>query len=344
MSTNLQDSEQNQITIDDTADKIKKLAKAVHILKQKNDQLESKVKICEAKVNGIQNALQSIPLLITAECAPVDEKETQSATNSAQHTLESMVSTNSQKTVASSEFAQVEPIKSVSELEHNEDFKTLDNLPYLKDDPEVYAEMKSKETLKRKIRKNSDKVHKAGKRIFSFFYFLVFALIIVTAALCVVSRDSGIEVFGIRLLNAPDNSMASSASDGFAKNSLVIIKKCDASDIKIGDIIAYSSESNINNYFIRRICYICYSNTNVQFNGYITKGDNIKNNNITIPGENIFGVKIFSIFGKKIFSVPQIGGLLKILNDYYIISIITAVVILILLTIIKLNISKPRET
>ena len=109
-------------------------------------------------------------------------------------------------------------------------------------------------------------------------------------AVSVVALWFALGLLPIKPVAIATGSMETSINVG----DVVILKKCDASDVEVGDVIQYSRD---NYTVVHRVISKYYEEGELLF---ITKGDNNKS-------EDYFPVKTDQVMGKEMFSIRYIG-------------------------------------
>lgn len=164
---------------------------------------------------------------------------------------------------------------------------------------------------------------KMTKKVFK--YIMLSIMIFLFIVNLMLSFEKNKLVFGIYMFNIISESM----EPEFFKDDLVIVKKCNESELQIGDIITFTQGDRTISH---RIIDITKDEDSTKF---ITKGDNND-----LPDEDF--VTPENIYGKVLFSVKKVGKLVNyVQNVSGLISVIIFIIILYIL--ISLN-EKHKDT
>lgn len=146
---------------------------------------------------------------------------------------------------------------------------------------------------------------------------VIAVILIYNIILIMISSEnvSILNMFGYKSYIIKTNSMEPTIS----VNDVIIAKKVDKRDIKMGDVITFLHNGEV----------ITHRITKVDLNGeYTTKGDN---NNI----EDIFKTNYDNIEGKHIVTIPYLGKLVQILDNKIVFLIITLVALIFIFFMIQ---------
>ena len=105
---------------------------------------------------------------------------------------------------------------------------------------------------------------------------------------------AGIRIFGVQVYGVLTGSMEPTHPTG----SLIYVKRTDASDLRVNDVITFSISPNV--IATHRIVEIVPDENNPSIVRYRTKGDANKDVDASL-------VSASNIIGKVVFSVPQLG-------------------------------------
>ncbi len=138
-------------------------------------------------------------------------------------------------------------------------------------------------------------------------------IILVISMFFAINQNPQKSFFGYRFYNILTNSMNSGKKDGFGAGDMIIIKVTDAKDIKIGDIITFVPGNNSKSYLTHRVVEIKDKLNQNKGTFFVTKGD--INNSEDPP------ISSTMLIGKKIFTIPFIGGILNFLRSNIIVCL-----------------------
>ena len=140
------------------------------------------------------------------------------------------------------------------------------------------------------IEKISNKIKnkRMTKKIFK--YIILNVLIILFIINLILSFEENTHILGIYMFNIVSESMEPTSE----KNDVVIVQKCEISQLQKGDIITFLQDERTVSH---RIIGITQENGNIKFQ---TKGDN---NEIPDPDLIEFG----QVYGKVLFRIKKIG-------------------------------------
>lgn len=147
---------------------------------------------------------------------------------------------------------------------------------------------------------------------------------IILLGISYINKIGEIELFGYRAYSITTNSMEPSISSG----DVVIVKKYDEDQMKVGDVITYKQKEEI---ITHRIVNIKEENGEKRF---ITKGDN---NNV----EDTEGTKYNNIRGTIILTIPHLGSIIRVLENKMIFLVV--VLIFLILLFYKLQLQEKKE-
>ena len=180
----------------------------------------------------------------------------------------------------------------------------------------------TKEDINRRIN-NVEKI----KKIFSILIYIILIPIIIYNIMLIIQAaknpNETPSVAGIKTFVIISGSMEPELKIG----DIVIIQKCEKSDLKEGDIISYRSGQSI---ITHRINKIIQKNDSIQ---YETKGDN---NNIS---DRTY-VKFDDIEGKLVQKVSNVGNIVLLLKNKVVIIIV--LLIFYILYIHNINVEEKR--
>ena len=163
------------------------------------------------------------------------------------------------------------------------------------------------------INRRKENVKIAKKVVEVIAIILVYNIILI--AISSANQINVINILGYKSYIIKTNSMEPTIKI----NDVVITKKVQKSEIKVGDVITFFQEGEV----------ITHRITKIDENGeYTTKGDN---NNI----EDTFKITYENIEGKHILTIPYLGAIVKMLDNKIVFLIITLIVLIFMLITIQ---------
>ena len=151
------------------------------------------------------------------------------------------------------------------------------------------------------INKRKENVKIAKKVIEIIAIILIYNIILI--AISSANQINVINIFGYKSYIIKTNSMEPTIKI----NDVVITKKVEKQDLKIGDVITFLKKGEV----------ITHRITQIEDNSkYTTKGDN---NNI----EDTFKIDYQDIEGKHILTIPYLGAIVRALDNKIVFLIIT---------------------
>lgn len=163
------------------------------------------------------------------------------------------------------------------------------------------------------INKRKENVKIAKKVIEVIAIILIYNIILIVISSA--NKVNVINLFGYKSYIIKTNSMEPTINI----NDVVITKKVEKQDIKIGDVITFLQDGEV----------ITHRITQISENGeYSTKGDN---NNI----EDTFKITYENIEGKQILIIPYLGKIVQLLDNKIVFLIITLIVLICMLMTIQ---------
>lgn len=156
------------------------------------------------------------------------------------------------------------------------------------------------------INKRKENVKIAKKVIEIIAIILIYNIILI--AISSANQMNVINIFGYKSYIIKTNSMEPTIKI----NDVVITKKVEKQDLKIGDVITFLKKGEV----------ITHRITQIEDNSkYTTKGDN---NNI----EDTFKIDYQDIEGKHILTIPYLGAIVRALDNKIVFLIITLIILI----------------
>ena len=164
------------------------------------------------------------------------------------------------------------------------------------------------------------------QKIFDFFFYVVLLFVIVVFLGLSIFQSQDKSFMGYRMFGVLSDSMSmpsgKTENGGFKSGSIIFVREVQPEQLKIGDIITYRPSANPNNkstnFLTHRLVEIQTDVEDGPF--YVTKGDGNKDTDMPILPK--------AIVGKVVFSIPELGNLLKFIKENKLISIIFIIAII----------------
>jgi signal peptidase I len=119
-------------------------------------------------------------------------------------------------------------------------------------------------------------------------------------------------LFGYRIYDVLTTSMTpqpSGQAGGFYAGDMIIVKKAQPQDVKVGDVITFRPRAGADTYLTHRLIDV-FENEEGAF--FLTKGDANQSEDPPIPQDRLIGVKIYSI--------PKLGGAIRFVKNNLVVS------------------------
>ena len=171
--------------------------------------------------------------------------------------------------------------------------------------------------MKYDVEKISNKIKnkRVTKKIFK--YIILNVLIILFIINLILSFEENTHIFGIYMFNIVSESMEPTLKI----NDVVVVKKCEATQLQKGDIITFQQDGRTISH---RILDITKDKNIIKFR---TKGDNneIPDSDL-VPESQVYGKVVFSIkkIGKIISYIQNIRGLINVVFFVIIVYILVS--------------------
>lgn len=163
------------------------------------------------------------------------------------------------------------------------------------------------------INKRKENVKIAKKIIEVIAIIIIYNIVLI--AISSANKINIINIFGYKSYIIKTNSMEPTISI----NDVVIAKKVEKQNIKIGDVITFLQEGEV----------ITHRVTKIDENGdYTTKGDN---NNI----EDTFKISYDNIEGKQVLTIPYLGKIVQMLDNQIVFLVITLIALIFIFIMIQ---------
>lgn len=170
-----------------------------------------------------------------------------------------------------------------------------------------------KKNMRKKKRKN-----KWLERSFSLLFYLIIVSVLFSTFIFSMSKSNDKTIFGYRIFGVLTNSMVkpknSSLKGGFYAGDVIVVKKIDGETAKKGDIITFRPSLKSEAFLTHRVKKKLNQLNDIQATYYITQGDANKSEDMPIQAKQVIG--------KKVFSIPKLGGILNFIKENSVISIV----------------------
>ena len=163
---------------------------------------------------------------------------------------------------------------------------------------------------------NKIKNKRMTKKIFK--YIILNVLIILFVINLILSFEENTHILGIYMFNIVSESMEPTLN----KNDLVLVQKCELSELQEGDIITFKQDERTISH---RILNITKDEETIRFK---TKGDNNE-----IPDQD--EVEENQVYGKVVFRIKKIGNIVSYIQNIrgFINIVIFAIIVYILVSL-----------
>ncbi|MDR1954144.1 MAG: signal peptidase I [Clostridiales Family XIII bacterium] len=181
------------------------------------------------------------------------------------------------------------------------------------------------------------KTRRALSVLSSVLVFTIAILLVITSAIFAFSNDPKKSYFGYRFYNVLTASMTPSADSppgGFNACSMIFVKLIDPADVQVGDIVTFATDTGGSNYLTHRVREIKTEMDGEDGLWFITRGDANSADDPPIPSDRLIG--------KKVFSIPKLGGILQLMRENPIMTIIFFVAAFGFVILLRSVLSKPK--
>ncbi|MEG0255829.1 signal peptidase I [Vagococcus sp.] len=202
----------------------------------------------------------------------------------------------------------------------------------------------SKDNKKSLNNKNKQKSSKGKKRrsvnkqkntmitkLMDVMFFLIIVAMLGGSFLFMISQKEDKTVAGYRFYDVLTNSMVKTKSGqkgNFAAGDMIIVKSTKSEDVKVGDIITFVPNKEAKDTFLtHRVIKKIEPKGDEKVPHFVTQGDSNNSPDPEISGNNIIG--------KKVFSIPKAGSIVKLIRENILLSIVFIVALFLLVFIIK---------
>lgn len=170
--------------------------------------------------------------------------------------------------------------------------------------------------------------------------FYVFIIVVVfTAIMFTFNDDQTKSFFGYRIMTVKTNSMApkkdTTYKDGFKAGALIILKKEDKNNLKVGDIITYMpSLSKSTAYLTHRVIEVKDELNGEPGRYYVTKGD--FNDVADSP------ISADQYVGTVIYSAAQVGAIIQFIQTNVFVVLLLALAVFCFYVTLRYYLSMPN--
>jgi len=166
------------------------------------------------------------------------------------------------------------------------------------------------------------RLKKAMKVLSGILFWAVFLVMAAGAVLFAASRNPKTSLLGLRVYGVKSESMTpradgSSPPGGFRKNDMILVAKCKPEDVKVKDIITFSVSAQGEEpvFLTHRVADIKTELNGAQGLWFVTRGDANNTDDPPVSGE--------TLVGRKILTLPGLGGFLEKIRNNLALAIIT---------------------
>lgn len=206
----------------------------------------------------------------------------------------------------------------------------------------ILYEMENADTEKAeksaKFKKPKKKTNRFLKIITNIVFYTLCLVLIVGSTIFAFSNDPQKSYFGYRFYNVLSDSMTpneESPPGGFYAGDIIIVKMCEPEDVKVGDIITFVPGRDSRAYLTHRVVNIKTQLNNDEGLFFVTRGDA---NNADDPP-----IAADMVIGKKVLSIPKVGGVLQFIRNNFILSIVFVVSTFAFIMVLRYYFRKPSN-
>lgn len=179
-----------------------------------------------------------------------------------------------------------------------------------------------------------------GERVLKVCTDIIFYLIslglVVSSIFYAVNANPKKSLFGYRVFSVLTDSMTPNCqtrSGGFSKGDLIVVEAVAPSEIEVGDIVTYMPGRDSTSYLTHRVVDI-RENINGQIT-FVTRGDSNHTDDSPFQSEKLIG--------KKVLSIPRIGGFLRLLHDHIVVVAVAVIAGILLISALRLRITRKSN-
>jgi signal peptidase I len=184
---------------------------------------------------------------------------------------------------------------------------------------------------------------KAFRAIADIVYWVFCVVIVAGSILFATSGNPNKNYFGYRTYNVLTQSMTpksdgSSPPGGFKAGDMILVKMCHPEEIAAGDIITFNPSANeeeTTTYLTHRVVRVLDELNGNQGIFFVTKGDANPSEDPPIAGHQLIG--------KKVGSIPAVGGFLQTVRQNFIAAVSTVVCTFGLIIMLRWYFAKPAD-
>jgi len=176
-------------------------------------------------------------------------------------------------------------------------------------------------------------------------FWLVCVALVAGSVLFALNKDPNKSYFntGYRTYNVLTNSMrpkadGSSPPGGFVKGDTILVKMCKPEEVVAGDIITFNPNPNnpeAEAYLTHRVMDVLHELGGKEGIFFVTKGDANNSEDPPIAGA--------SVIGKKVATVPKVGGVLLLVRQHFVVCILIIVGLMGSILMFQWYFAKPKE-
>ncbi len=218
-------------------------------------------------------------------------------------------------------------------------YSDVDLLLYLDKLPPIGSPQAPATTLNN----NKDAGEGGFKRAVSniLFWTLIFVLL-AGSILFATSNNPEKSIFGYRFYNIETGSMTPGAysnengfTDGFYAGDMIIIRRCDTSEIKKNDVITFMPGDDPNVFLTHRVVEIENELSGQPALFFVTRGDANNTNDPPISAQ--------MVIGKKVMTIPRMGRVIQYIREHLVLSLTLMVSSFILVLALRMYFKKSNE-
>jgi signal peptidase I len=191
--------------------------------------------------------------------------------------------------------------------------------------------------------KPDTRLKKVFRAISNILFWTLCISMVVGSIFFALSKDPRKSYGGYRFYTVLTQSMTpkadgSSPPGGFNKGDIIIVKMCEAEEVVANDIITFNPNPRDGEgkaFLTHRVLEVLDEVDGRKGIYFITKGDANPSEDPPIPGD--------MVIGKKVFTIPKLGGFLSAVRKHFILAIAMLVSLFACIAMLKWYLSKPKE-
>ena len=179
---------------------------------------------------------------------------------------------------------------------------------------------------------------KIGRILLNTLFYCLIVAIIGGAILFAFSENTQKSLFGYRLYSVKTPSMTpqpGGPAGGFRAGDMVVVRLCDPQTVRTNDIITFVPGKDPNVYLTHRVVKVLDHINEDKGLFFVTKGDANPSDDPPVAAK--------AVIGKKVFSVPAIGGVIEFIRSNLFLCVIAVIAAIGLVTLLRMYFSYPKK-